>query len=71
MLMPETTMDKDNLATGRHDYVRRSRQVFPVKPEAITHRVKRTADNQLWLSVDLSDARHSVPDLVRNVWELR
>jgi hypothetical protein len=61
---------KDHLATGRQNYVRSARQVAAVQPKAITHRMERAANNQLWFRVDFAHSRHPPPDILRNVGEL-
>jgi hypothetical protein len=37
VLMPETTVDKDNFAPGSEYDIRLPREIFAVQPEAVTH----------------------------------
>ena len=58
MSVPEAAPYFDDLSvSGQHD-IRRSRQVFSVKPEAVAKGMDQTADDQLGFGVLASDQRH-------------
>ena len=58
MLMPDAAMDKDHGAGLWHDNVRASRQICPVKTEAVAHAVQNRANLLFSLGILASDAAH-------------
>ena len=64
MSVPEAAMHEDNGSEARKHKIGTSRQVFPVKPETQSERMKATTQHQFGLCVTGSDAAHIEPPLV-------
>lgn len=64
MLMPETTVHKDNLAQPRKDHVRNSGKFARMKAVSKSHAVYQTADDHLWTGICALDARHPLASLL-------
>jgi hypothetical protein len=65
MPVPETAMHKDDNAVCRKHYIRPSRQVLTMQPEAEASGVQSPPQNELWLRVLAPDAAHIEPPLLR------
>ena len=63
MSVPEAAMHEDNGPEARKHKIGTSRQVFPVKPETQSPRMKATTQQQFGLCVTASDAAHIEPPL--------
>ena len=51
VLMPEATMDEDQLTQTRKDEVRSAREVPHMKSVSVSHRMYQPSDNHLWAGV--------------------
>lgn len=58
MLVPKTTVNKDDGAIFWKDNIRLSRKVFAMQAKPIAHSVKQRTDKQLRPGIARSDARH-------------
>jgi hypothetical protein len=58
MLMPETPVDKHHLSSARKCQIRGTRQITPVKAEAVSESVRQPTDGELGLGVFAPDSRH-------------
>jgi hypothetical protein len=58
MLMPEASVNKDDLVQPWENHVRDAGQFPRMKPLSEPHAVYQTADNHLWTSIRAFDAGH-------------
>jgi len=68
--VPETSVDEDHLLLARKDKVRLSREVRPVKAEAVAEGVDQSTNLDLGFRIRRFDAAHQPAARVRNVEEL-
>jgi hypothetical protein len=61
--MPETSVDKNHLSARPENHVGLAWEVFAVEAISEAERVDKPPDDHLWLSVAVSDPRHSLRPL--------
>jgi hypothetical protein len=64
MLMPETAMNKDNLAQPRKNHVRRSGKIAYMKPVTESHAMNKTANDHFRASIRPLDTGHTLTSLL-------
>jgi hypothetical protein len=65
MLMPKTTMNKDDFPASWQDDIRPPRKVVPVQPEAIAHRMDKTPNGKFRLHIFAPNSAHVAATVLR------
>jgi hypothetical protein len=65
VLVPKTTVDKDDLSPSREYQIGRSRQGSLMKNVTVSEAMQKSADNEFWLRVFSSNLAH---DLAASCW---